>query len=159
MDVAEHERLSSITLRYKLKLRNSLWKERKWIDSDKTTGLLQIIDNRYHIMLYRTHLDGFELIFLVILCTICICRCKSNYHSVVVTWPLIQSPNEKGQQNKKKNNDLQNTTQKTKNRVTRTPLKTRVNSCVPEGLAVPASHVTTFEIWPFQTTPKDNNEK
>ena len=59
---------------------------------------------------------------------------------------MTLNPNEKGQQNKKKNNDLQNTTQKTKNRVTRTPLKTRVNSCVPEGLAVPASHVTTFEI-------------
>ena len=34
---------------------------------------------------------------------------------------------------KKTNNDLQNTTQKTKDRAARTPLKTGVNSCAPEG--------------------------
>jgi len=33
---------------------------------------------------------------------------------------------------KKTNNDLQNTTQKTEDQATRTPLKTGVNSCVPE---------------------------
>jgi hypothetical protein len=34
---------------------------------------------------------------------------------------------------KRTNNDLQNTTQKTKDRVTRTPLKAEVNSGAPEG--------------------------
>jgi hypothetical protein len=43
MDVAEHERLSSNTLRYKLKLRNSLWKERKWIDSDKPLAYFKLL--------------------------------------------------------------------------------------------------------------------
>ena len=32
-----------------------------------------------------------------------------------------------------RNTDLQNTTQKTKDQVTRTPLTTGVNSCAPEG--------------------------
>jgi hypothetical protein len=42
-------------------------------------------------------------------------------------------------------NDLQNTTLKTKNRETRTPLKTGmgVNSCGLKGLAIPAALVTT----------------
>ena len=35
------------------------------------------------------------------------------------------------------NNDLQNTTQKTKERATRAPLKLGVNSYAPEGLTVP----------------------
>jgi len=34
---------------------------------------------------------------------------------------------------KKTNNDLQNTTHNTKDRAIRTPLKTGVNSCAPEG--------------------------
>jgi len=34
---------------------------------------------------------------------------------------------------KNTNNGLQNTTQKTKDRVTQTPLKPGVNSCAPEG--------------------------
>jgi hypothetical protein len=34
---------------------------------------------------------------------------------------------------KRTNNDRQNTTQETEDRATRTPLKTRVNSCAPEG--------------------------
>ena len=34
---------------------------------------------------------------------------------------------------KREYNDMQNTTQNTKDRATRTPLKTGVNSCVPEG--------------------------
>jgi len=37
---------------------------------------------------------------------------------------------------KRTNNDLQNSTQKTKDRATRTPLKLGVNSCAPDGLAV-----------------------
>jgi hypothetical protein len=45
----------------------------------------------------------------------------------------------------KMDNDLQNTTLKTKNRETRTPLKTGmgVNSCGLKGLAIPAALVTT----------------
>ena len=39
---------------------------------------------------------------------------------------------------KRTNNDLQNTTQKTKDRATHTPLKPRVNSCSPERIAIPA---------------------
>ena len=40
-----------------------------------------------------------------------------------------------GQKKKEKgaNNDLKNTTQKTKELATQTPLKTGVNSCAPEG--------------------------
>jgi len=41
-------------------------------------------------------------------------------------------------QRKKTNNDLQSTTQKTKDRVTRTPIKTGVNSGAPEGGVVRA---------------------
>jgi hypothetical protein len=40
------------------------------------------------------------------------------------------------------NNDLQNITQKTKDRVTRTLLKPEVNSGFAEGSTVPAPHVT-----------------
>jgi len=43
----------------------------------------------------------------------------------------IQWPKERG---KRTNSDLQNITQKTKDRATRTPLKPRVNSGAPEGL-------------------------
>jgi len=39
-------------------------------------------------MLYRTHLDRFELTTLVVIGPSGIGRCKSNYHSVVVTLPL-----------------------------------------------------------------------
>ena len=43
---------------------------------------------------------------------------------------------------KRDNNNLQNNTHKTKDRATRPPLKTGVNAGAPEGLAVPAPHVT-----------------
>ena len=45
---------------------------------------------------------------------------------------------------KRTKHDLQNITQTTKYRLTRTPPKygRRVNSCVMEGLAVPAPHAT-----------------
>jgi hypothetical protein len=42
---------------------------------------------------------------------------------------------------KKTNNDPQNITHKTKDRGTRTPLKSRVNSGASEGKAVPAPQV------------------
>ena len=48
----------------------------------------------------------------------------------------------KRKKHKRTNNDLQNTTQKTKDRVTRTPLKTGMNSGAPEMQAVPVPLVT-----------------
>ena len=59
------------------------------------------------------------------------------------------------------NSDVQGITQKTKDWATRTSLKTGVNSCTPEGLAVPAPHVmwhrrvarvTIFECEPYLIT-------
>ena len=49
-----------------------------------------------------------------------------------------------GQMNKgeRTNKDLQNITQKSKDRATQTSLKTGVNSGILEGLAVPAPHMT-----------------
>ena len=41
--------------------------------------------------------------------------------------------NDQTKRYKRTNNDLQNITHKTKDRVTRTPLKTRLNSGAPEG--------------------------
>jgi len=52
---------------------------------------------------------------------------------------------------KKTNNDQQNTTQKTKDCETRTPLKTEVNSCAPEGLAVTALLVASVVVLFLQT--------
>jgi hypothetical protein len=46
-------------------------------------------------------------------------------------------------QTKRTNNDLQNTTQKSKNWKTRTPLITGLNSCALEGLEVSATLVTS----------------
>jgi hypothetical protein len=49
---------------------------------------------------------------------------------------------------KRTNNDLQNIHIKLRDRVTRTPLKPRVNSGEPEGVAVPASlEVSVVLIW------------
>ena len=47
-----------------------------------------------------------------------------------------------GKKNKRTNNDLQDTRQKNKARETRTLLKSGLNSCAPEELAVPAPVVT-----------------
>ena len=43
---------------------------------------------------------------------------------------------------KRTNNDLQNTTQKTKDRATQTPLNTGVKSGTPDIVLVPAPHAT-----------------
>ena len=51
---------------------------------------------------------------------------------------------------KRTNNDVQNNTQTTIDQATRTPLKTGVNSGVPEGLAVPP---------PLETPQKDNQSQ
>jgi hypothetical protein len=59
-----------------------------------------------------------------------ICKSKDRQH------------NGQKKKDERTNNDLQNITQKTKDRVTQTPLKHGVNSGAPEGLAVPAPLVT-----------------
>jgi hypothetical protein len=52
---------------------------------------------------------------------------------------------------KRTNNDLNNTTQKTKDRATRTPQKPGVNLAAPEGKAVPAPLVTLVVLLQLQT--------
>ena len=52
----------------------------------------------------------------------------------------MQWPKEK--KDKMTNNDVQNITQKNKDRATRIPLKSGGELRCPEGLAIPAQHVT-----------------
>ena len=56
---------------------------------------------------------------------------KKSLKPYIEEGQTIQWPKERG---KRTNSDLQNITQKTKDRATRTPLKPRVNSGAPEGL-------------------------
>jgi hypothetical protein len=49
-----------------------------------------------------------------------------------------RQPNEQNKKNKRRNNDLQNTTHKTNDQATRTLLILRMNSSALEGLAVTA---------------------
>ena len=58
---------------------------------------------------------------------------------------------------KKAINDLQNTTQKIKDRATRTPLKTGMNSGAPEGWSVPAPTCGTRRV-AFATKPGVNHK-
>ena len=53
----------------------------------ETTDLSQDTDKLNHIILHREHLTwvGFELTTLVVRCSDCIGRCKSNYHSIATT--------------------------------------------------------------------------
>ena len=58
---------------------------RKSEDSEKTTDLSQVTDNRDHIMLYTSPSSRFELTTSVVIGTDCICSCKSNYHTITAT--------------------------------------------------------------------------
>ena len=60
---------------------------------------------------------------------------------------------------KKMNNHLQNTTQKTKDRVTLTAKEPGVNSGAPEGLAVPAPLATPVVLFQLQTRWQVMNEE
>jgi hypothetical protein len=53
--------------------------------AEKTIDLKQVTDKLYHIMLYTSPWSGFELTTSVLICTDCICSCKSNYHTITPT--------------------------------------------------------------------------
>ena len=63
-----------------------------------------------------------------------------------------QQHNGQKKKGKRTNNDLQNITHKTKDRLLRTPLKTGVNPGAPEELAVPVPLVNIIDVKWYHTS-------
>ena len=91
---------------------------RKQEDSDKSTDLSQVTNKRHHKMQYSSPWSRFELKTSVVIGTDSIGSCRSNYHTITaMTTPTAKYNGKKA--NKKKNNGLQNTTQKIKDWATK----------------------------------------
>ena len=61
----------------------------------ENTDLMEVIDELYHIMLYRVYTTIIQTHNLVVICTDCIGSCKSNYHMfppphiIIILWFIV----------------------------------------------------------------------